>query len=75
MSELAKSKTFILFSIPSFWQGFGRGIDLGCTMDEFNDSKNEEEADYKALKGDWEMIGLDLEKAIENYKLHLIEAK
>lgn len=73
MAEKLKSKTFILFSVPTFCQGMGRVLDIGATMDEYNSSEDEEAADRKALKSDWETIGEDLKASIANYRIQFIE--
>jgi len=73
MAEILKSNTFNLFSMPSFLKGFGRVLDIGATMDEYNYSASENEADIDALKGDWKEIGKDLQISINNYRSALLE--
>ena len=47
-------------SEPSFFEGIGRLIDWGGTLNEYNNSQFGAEADYKALKSDWEAVGGDI---------------
>jgi hypothetical protein len=35
-------------------------------QNKFNTSKSGQEADYKALKSDWDMIGKDIQNAMNN---------
>lgn len=66
------SKTFVnssaLFTSPSFLKGTARVVDLFGYLDEYNYKKTEAEADFEALKRDWNMIGLDINRAIELYE-------
>ncbi|MFA7421954.1 MAG: hypothetical protein WCZ90_19885 [Melioribacteraceae bacterium] len=64
MSELY----FSLTDKPSFLDGFARVLDLSGSLNIYNDSQCEEEADIKALRSDWEAIGKDLGAAIESEK-------
>jgi hypothetical protein len=57
-----------LFARPSFLSGAARVLDLGGTFDDYNGSSSEQDADYRALQGDWAAIGSDLQKAIESIK-------
>lgn len=43
-------------------------MDLGSTMQIYNSSKSEKEADIKALKKDWEAVGEDILNATEKYE-------
>ena len=70
MSEIFKnSSTFRLFRRePSFAEGASRVIDLGATMQHYNSSSNENEADTKAIQSDWEAVGSDLKSSIKTYE-------
>lgn len=57
-----------LFARPSIVEGVGRIVDLGATMQKYNESKTEEEADVRALKNDWRAVGEDFRKSIANYE-------
>lgn len=59
-------KTDFLFTQPSFRSGFASVIDIEGKV-FYNDSENERVADCRALRSDWEMVGKDLRKAIDNY--------
>ena len=56
-----------LFAEPSFVEGVARVIDLGATLQEYNYSNTEKEADAKALYRDWLTVGQDLWVAIEKH--------
>ncbi len=60
--------TSFLFATPSFLEGLARTLDLGATLDEYNSSITPEQADFLALKNDWEVIGNDFAIAIEKEK-------
>lgn len=60
-------KTDFLFAQPSFLRGMGKALDLRSTRNVYNDSSSDQEADYKALKSDWIIIGDDIRRAAEQY--------
>ena len=57
-----------LFAEPSFIEGVSRVLDLGGTMQEYNSSKTEQEADASALRNDWLAVGEDLKSSIMTYE-------
>jgi hypothetical protein len=57
--------TDALFARPSFASGAARVLDLGGGFDQYNTSPSGEDADFRALLGDWYAVGEDLSKAIE----------
>ena len=57
--------TDMLFARPSFFSGAARALDLGGTFDKYNSSPTGEDADFLALRGDWAIVGKDMEAAIE----------
>lgn len=61
-----------LFARPSLIEGAARSLDLGATLQEYNASETENEADTKALKSDWYAIGIDLKYAVKNYEQEFI---
>ncbi len=69
------SETMILFANPSFIEGMARIMDLGATLEEYNESKTGDEADYFALRNDWKAIGKDYIKAIEIVEQEIHEQK
>lgn len=62
------NKSTFLFARPSFIEGMARVMDLGATMQIYNDSETEKEADLKALKNDWEAVGEDVVIAAKQYE-------
>ncbi len=57
-----------LFAEPSFLQGFSSIIDLGGTLQEYNTSRTENEADINALLNDWLAVGNDIKGAVKKYE-------
>ena len=64
------NKTDYLIAENSFLSGAGRILDLFSTRNEssFNDSLSEREADYRAIRNDWNMIGRDVWEAYRRAK-------
>lgn len=60
-----------LFAEPSFLEGMSRMLDLGATLQDYNISETEQEADTKALRSDWRAVGEDLKFSIKNYEQKL----
>jgi hypothetical protein len=58
--------TTFLFARPSFLEGLARSIDLGATLDEYNQSVTPEQADLIAIRNDWEMVGEDIFVSLQN---------
>jgi hypothetical protein len=67
MGNINDSLTFRLFARPSFLGGAGRILDLGSTLQNYNRNTTTEEADRKAIKSDWCMVGRDLGAALNIY--------
>lgn len=68
MSHYQNSPTFRLFgSNPSFMKGVARVFDFSQSLDKYNTSPTTEEADFNAIKSDWEAVGKDIRVAIEKY--------
>lgn len=55
--------TDFLYARPSFIEGLAGLIDFGGTLNVYNASVSEEQADAIALLCDWRMIGQDLTEA------------
>jgi hypothetical protein len=51
------------YTRPSFLSGAARILDLGGTFDRRQSSANDE--DFRALQGDWAVVGEDMRAAIE----------
>ena len=57
---------FILYAKPSFLEGWARIFDPAGTLDQYNISRDESEADHKALLSDWIAIGNDLRNVMRH---------
>ncbi|MFC1613489.1 hypothetical protein ACFL23_04110 [Patescibacteria group bacterium] len=62
------TKSTFLFARPSFIEGMARIMDLGSTLQVYNESKTAKEADLKALRKDWEAVGEDISCAVNQYE-------
>lgn len=62
------SLTFRLFARPSFFEGMGRVLDMGSTLQEYNRNVTPEEADRRAIEADWRMVGRDLRAALRMHE-------
>ena len=59
-----KARTDFLFSKPSFWVGFGSAMNLCGGYFAFNWTQTPQEADARALRNDWAVVGEDLRAAM-----------
>jgi hypothetical protein len=62
------SETFRLFAAPSFIEGMGRALDIGATLEVYNENTTAEEADAKSILSDWKAVGKDLLVSIKKYE-------
>jgi hypothetical protein len=70
------SDSYFLFAEPSFIEGMARVLDLGNTLNVYNESLSGEIADSTAISMDWAMIGKDIYQAIsENREAEIVEKK
>jgi hypothetical protein len=60
--------TFRLFAEPSFLEGVARLVDLGATLNVYNESGTPAEADQQALLSDWMTVGEDIQMSIYAYE-------
>lgn len=60
--------TGFLFAQPSFASGLVRAIDLCGHFDRYNSSGSESEADERAIRVDWLVVGKDMNDAFERAK-------
>jgi len=61
----------LLFTEPSFLEGFARSMDIGGLMTEFNPSLDAAQADCLAILSDWRAVGADIVSAANSFaKLH-----
>jgi len=56
-----------LFARPSFLEGIGRVLDIGCTLQEYNKSATPEKADTLALFKDFQAAGNDIQSAMREF--------
>ena len=61
-------KSDFLFAKPSFFSGAARTLDLFAIFDDYNSSSSPEEADIRALKSDWGVVGQDLTQTVKKAK-------
>ncbi len=55
---------YFLFSNPSFLSGMSCVLDLGGTLNEYNVSATNEQADSLAIRSDWAVVGADIMEAV-----------
>ncbi len=56
-----------LFAKPSFVEGMARSLDLYGVLQEYNKSRDGNEADAWALFNDFKSVGADIEKATKEF--------
>jgi hypothetical protein len=61
------SVTDYLYARPSFIGGMAKVLDLGDTLTMYNASRTPAEADYRATKCDWAVVGKDLRDSVERF--------
>jgi hypothetical protein len=57
-----------LFARPSFGSGIARLLDLFGAFDSFNSQPTRAEADARAIRADWAVIGQDLRASIADFR-------
>ena len=57
-----------LFAQPSFIEGMARTLDIGNTLNRYNESSSDQQVDIEAMKNDWRAIGDDIRVAISGYE-------
>jgi hypothetical protein len=65
METKTETRTDFLFPKRNVLTGFSNVFSISGETTEFNKSNSGEEADSKAIRSDWEMIGNDLKEAIK----------
>ena len=63
MEKISQFNTDFLFSTPTYLSGAANIFNIGGNFYDYNSSKTEVEADCKAIRNDFKMVGIDLEKA------------
>lgn len=53
----------LLFAAPSFAEGMSRVLDIRGTLNVYNESLTENQADFWALYADWRATGQDIRDA------------
>lgn len=64
------SKATSLFAVPNFFRGMARAFDMGSTLNVYNTSKNDKEADAKAIYSDWSAVGDDMRDACMQWEIN-----
>jgi hypothetical protein len=54
-----------LFARPSFIEGVARMVDVGGSLNTYNQSRTPEEADARAILEDWMAVGHDVNVALK----------
>lgn len=57
----------LLFARPSFFEGMARVLDIGGTLNEYNNSSTPDQADYDALCADWRTVGEAIQTAATQF--------
>jgi len=64
-----ENKTDYLFAMPSFFNGMASSMDISGSLNKmYNDSHTSNEADAKAIRMDWAIIGDVLRGVIKSYE-------
>jgi len=63
-----KYRTSHLLPKNNFWVGMGSVLNLAGSYFDYNYSKTEKEADFRAIMSDWENIGDDIRKSKESFE-------
>lgn len=61
------TSSIFLFARPSFIEGMARVLDLGGTLQVYNESNTGREADFVAIWSDWKEVGDDILVSIREY--------
>lgn len=56
--------TTFLFARPTAIEGVARVVDIGGFLTEFNESRNDDQADSIAIRMDWKAVGAYLRHAM-----------
>jgi hypothetical protein len=61
------TRSTFLFPQASFREGIARLMDYSGSLNLYNRSETPEEADFRALRADWEQVGIDLKNAMSAF--------
>jgi hypothetical protein len=65
----SKFKSDFLVASPSMASGAARLLDWYGNFDEYNISRNEKEADLIATAADWNIVGDDIQRALDQFEV------
>lgn len=65
MKKSKKFNTDFLYSTPNFLSGAGTAMNLAGNYYEYNVSISDTEADFNAIRNDFDMIGQDINDVLE----------
>jgi len=68
MVRVCAEKSTFLFAMPNFLRGMARAVDIGATMNLYNESPNAKIADARALAADWKQIGDNMREVIDEHE-------
>jgi hypothetical protein len=71
-NAMGHTATDFLTASSSFLIGAGSAFALAGNYPEFNRSRTEDEADHRAIRSDWEMVGRDIWQAAIREKVREI---
>ena len=63
-----KTRGYLLYARPSFWEGVARLVDITGSLNQYNYSASDEEADCRAIESDWEAVGADILSAAKAFQ-------
>lgn len=64
---MMNNHTDLLFARPSLLEGAARTLDMGSAFTQYNALPSPEQADFVALRSDWEAVGADLQRAMDHF--------
>ncbi len=65
---MGKLVSFFLGAVPNALEGAARILDFGNTLTVYNTSSDPTEADVRAMRADWSLLGSDMRSAIRSVK-------
>ncbi len=73
MTKAKPHRTDFLYPTPDFITGAGSVINIAGNYFTFNYSESDHEADCRAIRSDWEVIGHDITEAITDLQSDLVK--
>ena len=58
----------LLYGKPSLLEGVARVLDFTGALNQYNETRTGEGADYRALAADWRAIGSDIQTAMAQHQ-------